>query len=272
MISVDENFLETYGIELIEGSAQDVKNASGHQRVTYIINEAAVKEAGWETGFGKSISAFGKNGYYPVSAVAKNFNYKSLHNPVEPCILYISKNAKYSQVSIQFGGQNIASVMASIKEEFFKVMPNTPLEYEFADDQFAQLYEVEQQTGRLVGILTVIAVGLAMMGVYALLTFTIKERTREIAIRKVLGIKFNQTAALLSGDYLKLMILGNVIGLPVTWYMIDLWLQNFSYQINMSWTYLLIPPVLTLLLILAVIGLKTTQVENINPVESLRYE
>lgn len=151
-------------------------------------------------------------------------------------------------------------------------MPNTPLEYEFADDQFAQLYEVEQQTGRLVGILTVIAVGLAMMGVYALLTFTIKERTREIAIRKVLGIKFNQTAALLSGDYLKLMILGNVIGLPVTWYMIDLWLQNFSYQITMSWTYLLIPPVLTLLLILAVIGLKTQQVENINPVESLRYE
>lgn len=272
MISVDENFLETYGIELIEGSAQDVKNASGHQRVTYIINEAAVKEAGWETGFGKSISAFGKNGYYAVSAVAKNFNYKSLHNPVEPCILYISENAKYSQVSIQFGGQNIASVMASIKEEFFKVMPNTPLEYEFADDQFAQLYEVEQQTGRLVSILTVIAVGLAMMGVYALLTFTIKERTREIAIRKVLGIKFNQTAALLSGDYLKLMILGNVIGLPVTWYMIDLWLQNFSYQINMSWTYLLIPPVLTLLLILAVIGLKTQQVENINPVESLRYE
>ncbi len=272
LISVDENFFKTYEIELLEGSYEDIQNKADHQKYTYILNEAALKESGWESAVGKTISAFGKNGYAPVAAVAKNFNYKSLHNPIEPVVLYVFNQERYSQVSIKFNTSKVADLISDVENKFYTSMPGTPFEYEFADQQFAQLYEVEQQTSRLVGLLTVIAVILAMMGIFAMLTFTIKERTKEIAIRKILGIRITQTIELLSKSYLKLMLVGNLIGLPLTWYLIQIWLQNFSYHIELSYLALLIPPALTLILMGIVVGFKSQQVERINPINALRYE
>ncbi len=272
LISVDKNFVETFGIELAEGNIDEIKELSTGQQYTYIVNQAAIREAGWETGLGKNISPFGRRGYAPIAGVANDFNYKSLHIGVEPCVLVISDNDKYSQVSVKFNSQDPLGLLSDIETKFAEVMPNTPFEYAFADDQFNNLYKVENQTSQLIGMLTTIAIILALLGVYALLSFTIKERTKEIAIRKVLGIKMKGTLFLLSGNYIRLLVIGNVIGIPITWYIMNIWLQNFSYQISLGFITFVGVAIATFLLILIVVGFKVAQIENINPTDALHYE
>ena len=272
LISVDENFVETFGIELREGDLDEIKALSSGQRYTYIVNQAAVKQAGWDNGLGKNISPFGRNGYLPIAGVAEDFNYKSLHIAVEPCVLVISDQDKYSQVSIKYSSQDPLGLLADVETKFAEVMPSTPFEYAFTDDQFNGLYKVENQTSQLIGLLTTIAIILALLGVYALLSFTIKERTKEIAIRKVLGIKMKDTLFLLSSNYIRLLIVGNVIGIPITWYIMNGWLQNFSYQISLGFVTFVGVALVTFLLILVVVGFKVMQIENINPTDALHYE
>lgn len=272
LITVDEHFLETFGIVLTEGNVNEIKSLAKSQKYVYIINQAALEETGWETGYGKVISPHGKNGYAPISGVVANFNYKSLHIPVEPCVLVLANYDKYSQVSIKFDTSDTDGLIADISDKFIQMLPNTPFEFTFAEDQFKNLYQVEKQTGQLVGVLTSVAIILALLGVYALLSFTIKERTKEIAIRKVLGIKLKGTIYLLSGNYLKLLLIGNAIGIPVTYFAMNGWLQNFSYQISMNPGTFIGVALATVSLILIVVGFKVVQIENINPTEALHYE
>lgn len=272
LIIADKYFIETFDIQLSEGDIKNIKAISDGARDTYVINQAALKSTNWDQGLGKVISAFGKDRKSPIAGVVKDFNYKSLHNAVEPCVLVISNDRNYSQVSIKFSSEDVFSMVSEIEEVYASVLPQTPFEYAFADDQFDQLYKVEQRTSQLVGLLTSIAVLLAMMGVYSLLSYTIRERTKEIAIRKVLGIKMRETMYLLSSDYLRLLVIGNIIGIPTTWFLMDGWLQNFSYQITLGFISFAGVALATFLIILIVAGLKVFQIERINPSDALHYE
>ncbi|MEQ9405494.1 MAG: ABC transporter permease [Cyclobacteriaceae bacterium] len=271
LIIVDKNFIETFGIELIEGNLDEIV-ATADGQSTYIINQAALKEANWVSGLGKVISPFGKNGNAPIAGVARDFNYKSLHIEVEPVVLVISDRENYSQVSIKFSSNDPSGLLADLETKYAEVIPGAAFEYAFAEAQFENLYKIERQTSQLVGILTVIAITLALLGVYALLSFTIKERTKEIAIRKVLGIRIKGTVSLLSGNYIKLLLIGNFIGIPITWYIMQVWLQNFSYQISMNFLTFVGVAAFTLLLILSIVGIKVIQIEKINPTDALHYE
>jgi putative ABC transport system permease protein len=272
LILADKNFIETYGITLQEGDIEDIKIRADGERFTYVLNEAALASTNWDQGLGQAISAFGQKARSPIAGVVNDFNYRSLHNAIEPCLIVISTDRNYSQVSIKFNSDNVFGMVSDIQNEFTQVMPLTPFEYAFADDQFNRLYKVEQQTSQLVGILTVISVLLAMMGVYSLLSFTIKERTKEIAIRKVLGIKMQEITYLLSRDYLRLLIIGNLIGIPTTWYFMQGWLQNFSYQISLGFLTFAGVAGATFIIIMIVVGLKVFQIEKINPKDALHYE
>ncbi len=272
LIMADKNFVETFGIQLKEGNLDEIKALTSGQKYTYIVNEAAIREAGWGKGLGKTISPYGRNGMLPIAGVTENFNYKSLHTAVEPVVLVIRENEKYSMVSIKYDAQDPLAFLSELETKFSEVMPSTPFEYAFVDDQFKRLYKVENQTSQLIGLLTTIAIILALLGVYALLSFSIKERTKEIAIRKVLGIKMKGTLYLLSGNYIRLLIIGNVIGIPITWYIMNGWLQNFSYQISLGFVTFIGVAIATFLLILIVVGFKVVQIENINPTDALHYE
>ncbi len=271
LIIVDENFIDTYGLELTEGNITSLKNLS-NAKVKYVVNEAAVKEAGWPNGLGQTITAFGKDSYAPITAVVKDFNYKSLHNLVEPCVLVIRDKEKYSQVSIRVASTTHSEVLREIETVYSAFLSTTPLELVFAKDQFNNLYKVEGKTGTLIGILTAIAILLALTGVYALLSFAIRERTKELAVRKVLGIRGKGIIMLLSGNYVKLLIIANIIGIPITWYLVDNWLNNFSYRIGINLLTFVLEVLLTFLLVFLIVGLKVFQVERINPTEALRNE
>ncbi|MEM8893095.1 MAG: ABC transporter permease, partial [Bacteroidota bacterium] len=264
LILADKNFIETFDLQLTEGRPEDIKAISNSQKYTYLINEAALKATQWDQGLGKMMSAMGADGRSAVAGVVADFNYRSLHNTVDPCAIVIMDSKTYSQVSIKFESEDIFKLVENIQASFEEVMPYTPFEYAFADEQFDQLYKVEEQTSQLVGVLTVVSIVLALMGVFSMLSFTIKERTKEIAIRKILGINIKETMILLSSDYFKLLIISNLIAIPLAWYFVDRWLENFAYSIDINLYALIALSLVSFLIILTVVGFKVFQIEKIN--------
>ncbi|GAB5524723.1 MAG: ABC transporter permease [Roseivirga sp.] len=269
LISVDENFVKTVDMELIEGDMAQILNGKGTQ---YILNEAAVKHIGWESALGKPFSAGGQQNAKPIAGVVKDYNFRSLHHGIDPCIIVISSSRTHSQLAVKVDGQDVRQVLTQMETAYHEVLPEMQFEYTFMDEGFAVLYEAETRTSKIVGALTVVAIVLAILGLYALLTFAVQERTRELAIRKVLGIKLQQTLFLLSGNYVKLLIIANVVAIPVTWYMLDGWLNNFNYRVSLGAVTFIATIGLTFLLIYLIAGLKTVQSNRINPTQALRHE
>lgn len=269
LIGADPNFIKTVDMELIEG---DLASIRSNQNTQFILNEAAVKEIGWETALGKSFSAFGQSNAIPISGVVKNYNFRSLHHDIDPCVLVIRAQRNHNQLAVKLDGTNIRSLIGSLEKSYLEVLPEMQFEYTFMDASFAKLYEAETRTSKIVGALTLVAILLAVLGLYALLTFAVQERTRELAIRKVLGVKVKQVLLLLSGNYARLMLIANIIAIPVTWYMLNQWLNNFNYRIELGILTFGIIAMLTFSIIYLIAGLKTLQSNRINPTEALRNE
>ncbi len=272
LIEIDEHFIETYELELVEGDLEEIKNMGSEKVTKFILNEAAVKEAGWDYAVGRAFSPFGRKNMKPISGVVKDFNYKSLHTEIEPLVLILRNHRLMNQISVKFATNDFLSLMDKVEESFNKTMPNTHFEYSFADQQFENLYRVENQTGKLIGILTVVAIILALLGLYGLLTFALKERTKEIAIRRILGINLNGILMLFSVNYIKLLFIANVIAIPTVWFMVSRWLENFSYRITPGAPSFVLTLIVTLILIVATVGIKVLQTTKINPSITLRYE
>lgn len=269
LISADEHFMKTVDMELVEGDLGQIMTSQATQ---YILNEAAVKLIGWERAQGKSFSAFGQSNAQLVTGVVKDYNFRSLHHGIDPCVIVVRNDGTYSQLAVKVDGKEFRQVMSELEAAYKEVLPAMQFEYTFMDEGFAVLYEAETRTSKIVGALTAVAVVLAILGLYALLTFAVQERTRELAIRKVLGIKLNQTLFLLSENYVKLLIVANVVAIPVTWYMLDGWLNNFNYRVNLGLFTFVVTIGLTFLLIYLIAGLKTMQSDRINPTQALRHE
>ncbi|MCE7995004.1 MAG: FtsX-like permease family protein [Roseivirga sp.] len=269
LIGVDENFVKTVDMELLEGDMNQIISGQGTQ---YILNEAAVKRIGWESALGKPFSAQGQRNAKPVAGVVKDYNFRSLHHGIDPCVMVISSSRTHSQLAVKVDGQDVRQVLTQLEAAYNEVLPEMQFEYSFMDEGFAVLYEAETRTSKIVGALTGVAIVLAVLGLYALLTFAVQERTRELAIRKVLGIKLQQTLFLLSGNYVKLLIIANVVAIPVTWYMLDGWLNNFNYRVSLGAVTFIATIGLTFLLIYLIAGLKTMQSNRINPTQALRHE
>jgi putative ABC transport system permease protein len=269
LISADEHFMKTVDMELVEGDMDQIMSSQATQ---YILNEAAVKLIGWERAQGKSFSAFGQSNAELVTGVVKDYNFRSLHHGIDPCVIIVSNDDTYSQLAVKVDGKEVRQVLSELEAAYNEVLPAMQFEYTFMDEGFAVLYEAETRTSKIVGALTAVAVVLAILGLYALLTFAVQERTRELAIRKVLGIKLNQTLFLLSENYVKLLIIANVVAIPVTWYMLDGWLNNFNYRVNLGVVTFVLTIGLTFLLIYLIAGLKTMQSNRINPTQALRHE
>ncbi|MBO3698834.1 ABC transporter permease [Roseivirga sp. E12] len=269
LIGADENFVETVDMELIEG---DLASIRSNQNTQYILNEAALKQIGWESALGKSFSAFGQASAVPISGVVKNYNFRSLHHNVDPCVLVIRANRNHNQLAVKLDGSNVPALISSLGAAYSEVLPEMQFEFSFMDQSFAKLYEAETRTSKIVGVLTFVAILLAVLGLYALLTFAVQERTRELAIRKVLGVKTQQVLLLLSNTYVRLMIIANVIAIPVTWYMLSEWLNNFNYRIDLGVFTFLTAILMTFTIIYLIAALKTWQSNRINPTEALRNE
>jgi len=269
IISIDKDFLRTMQIELLEGSLDQIESASGPQ---YILNKSAVDFIGWENAIGHSFSPFGEERKQPISAMTADFNFMSLHHQIAPLVLVISDDFKLNQLSIRVAGDNFRESIGKIEAAYKNVMGDVPFEYSFMDDSISRLYESEARVSKIVSSLTGVAVFFALFGVYGLISFNIENKTKEIAIRKVLGVAPKDLLILFSKAYYQLMIFAFIVAVPIVWKVMSDWLNNFSYKVELSSVWFILA-LASVMIAITIIGLiKYLSLRNINPAEALKYE
>ncbi|MEQ9415222.1 MAG: FtsX-like permease family protein, partial [Cyclobacteriaceae bacterium] len=219
---------------------------------------------------GHQFTPFGQGRKQPVTAVVENFNFMSLHHQIAPLVLVISDDFALNQLSVKVAGQDFSSGLASIEKSYQKVMGDIPFEFSFMDDYINKLYESETRVKGIVNSLTIIAVLFALFGVYGLISFNIENKTKEIAIRKVLGVAPKELLVLFSKTYYKLMIIAFVISIPITWKVMNEWLSNFSYKVTVSPAWFAITFLVVMISISAIGLIKYYSLREINPADALK--
>lgn len=272
--SVDYNFLELLDIKIMAGrDFSEDRGADVNEAI--IFNEQMAEMLGWtpEQAIGKSLHILGDQ--REVIGVTENFHISSLHKEIEAVTLTLHDPAStYGGGSIlaKLASDRISQVMDEIEDEVKAFAPNTPFTYEFIDDTFDAMYRTERRFGQVVAMFTFIAIVIACLGLYGLATFSAERRIKEIGIRKVLGASVTNIVALLSKDFLKLVVLGFLISVPIAWYATNQWLTDFAYRIEIGANLFLIAGVAAILIALFTVSWQSIKAATANPVDSLRSE
>lgn len=274
---IDYNFLSFWGLKLIEGRdfsrkfASDIGESGG-----YIINETLRNQIGWKTAVGKKIgridpASSGPDNLGTVIGVVKDFNFASLHDKISPLFLYMT-SGKLDRIAIRIRPEHMKETLAFLKEEWTKFAHGQAFDVNFLDDDFAASYKNEEQVGKIVEAFTALAIFVTCLGLLGLISFSAERRTKEIGIRKTLGATTRSIIVLLTKEIGQLVIIANLIALPIAWYVIHKWLQNFAYRVEMSWWMFVLSGGIALVIALATVSFQAIKAATANPVESLRYE
>lgn len=271
--NADTNYIKLYGLKLIAG-----RNL--HQSDTvreYIVNEAFARFMGYKNPadiVGQVIDPGGNN--RPIVGVVADFNTRSVHSIIKPMALSCQqKYHSYFHIALPAKGANTNSWKATIQnieKEWKTVYPEEPFEYKFFDESIAQFYEKEQKTASLLGWSTGLAIFISCLGLLGLITYTTHQRTKEIGVRKVLGASVTQIIALLSKDFIRLIVIAFVISVPLAWWAMHNWLNDFAYRTEISWWVFAACGAMIILVALMIIVAKTIRAALDNPVKSLRTE
>jgi putative ABC transport system permease protein len=273
MWSVDENYIPTLGMKLTDGrnfSKQYLTDSTG-----IIVNEAAAKFLNTKDILNKklySITNFKTKelNEFHIVGVVKNFNFSSLRDLITPLALHLGKSN--DAISVRVDAANIPSVLAGIKSKWITLAAGQPFDYGFMDDQFNKLYSSEQQVGRISITFSLLAIVIACLGLFGLVTYAAEQRTKEIGIRKVLGANVPVIVSMIVKDFLKLVIIASIIAFPVAWWGMNKWLQNFAYRVDMGWWIFAIAALFAIVVTLATISYQAIKAAVANPVKSLRSE
>ena len=275
-IRVDKDFIPTMGMNIVTGTnfttaeqQAAFTNTDTIQRPV-IINEAAVHSFGWSANdaIGKTFKFQGRNSI--VKAVVNDFHFTSMHETINPIVIFLS--SRTGKILVKLSGTDITQSLVHLKTKWSEFAPHLPFEYEFLDEQFDKLYSAETRTGKIFYAFALLAIGLACLGLLGLVTFSAQQRTKEIGIRKVLGATVIGIVALLSKDFLRLVAIATVIAIPVSWWAMNKWLQDFAYRVNISWQTFLVAGVIALLIALLTLSFQAIRAAIVNPVKSLRTE
>jgi putative ABC transport system permease protein len=276
-IPVDEDFVKTMKLKLMAGRGFnqtdvlqfDTSGGGNNLHHHYILNESAVKALGWtpEEAIGKIVNK-GTDG--PVVGVVKDFHFKSLHEAIGPLIIFMDKRMVGS-LFVKVSG-NIPAAISHLEKIWKERVPHRPFEYHFLDEDYDALYRAEQRTAGVFSAFATIAVLLACLGLFALTAYAMVQRTKEIGIRKILGATVGNILALVSKDFIRLVIIAFIIAAPVAWYVIHKWLDNFVYKIPVQWWVFLVAGIATLVIAFITISLQAIRTAITNPVKNLRAE
>lgn len=271
--SIDYDFSKVFGLEFLAGRNFSPDFPADEQRAI-VVNESTVKKLGFtspEEAIGK-VYRLGINRIDgEIIGVVKDFHITSMQTEIEPLvILYWPEVFDVFSVKIQSG--DISETIAALETSWQRLVPNFPFQYRFLDDYINSLYQQEEQTRRLVATFSLLTIFIACLGLFGLSAFSTEQRTKEVGVRKVLGASVTSLVGLLSRDFLKLVLIANLIAWPVAYLTMNKWLQNFAYHIGLSWWIFVLSGVLALMIALATVGYQAIRAATANPVESLRYE
>jgi putative ABC transport system permease protein len=264
MLAVAQNYFDHYNIPLVAGRFF-TENPQDQNR--WIINESAIKLLGFkdaEQAVGQQLNNS------EIIGVVKDFHHESLKTAIPPILFTAGQAFNYYTVKLETS--HITNSLTEIKAAYTKLFPGSPYEYFFLDDFFDSQYKADLMFNDLFGLFSGLAILVACLGLFGLSSYLTLRRSKEIGIRKVMGASVVSVVILLTRDLVKLVLIAGILAIPIAYIIIERWVENFAFQIQITWWLLAVPVVITLLLALAVISIQTIRTALINPNLCLRYE
>ena len=201
----------------------------------------------------------------------KDFHFTSFHDKIKP-FAFLDDPRRMGNFTIKLSTDNVKVTLAQLENTWNKFSPERPFQYIFLDETYAKLYQSEIHFQQIFTSLVVLGILIACLGLFGLTTFAAQQRVKEIGIRKVLGASVSEIVRLLSKDFLKLVFIALVIAIPVAWFFMNKWLQDFAYRINISWWVFLVAGMIAVLIAVITISFQSVKAAMANPVKSLRTE
>lgn len=264
---IDHDYIRTMGMQIVAGRNFSPDIPSDSQAI--IINQAMARKLfpGGEDPVGQRITNYGT---YEVIGVVADFNFESIRTNIAPLCMTLGSSPTI--VAVKIGGTDMPGAIRAVKGVWESLAAHQPFRYTFLDERFAQMYADVQRMGRIFTSFAVLAIIVACLGLFALSAFMAEQRSKEVSIRKVLGASVAQVTALISGDFVKLVLIAVALATPVAWWAMSQWLQDFAYRTSISWWMFPAAGLLVVLIALVTISFQSIKVAIANPVESLRAE
>jgi len=274
-LNVDADFIPAMQIRIAEGRnfSKDIPSDSNDA----IVNEAFIRRQGWTSGIGKRISrgkdSTGKISFANIIGVVKDYHIYSLQHKIEPLVMQLPRNAEdRAIIYVRLGEHHLSQSLVYVEQTLKKFDPGATFDYRFLDKNFAAQYRAEQKQGEVLLAFTILTICIACLGLFGLITFTVGQRVKEIGIRKTLGASVGNMVSLLTGSLLKVVLVAMLVAIPLSWLVMNKWLQDFAYRITMSWWMFAAAGLLAVLVAIMTISFQAIKAAITNPVKSLRTE
>ena len=269
-----KDFPETIGLPLKYGNGfADITDIGPERENYYIINEAGARAVGFEPEeavgkeFGLNPEMIGR-----VVGVVEDFHFASLHQSIEPMSIFMGKGAMEYFMYVKMDMTRFADAIQDVEAAWDEVVTERPFEYSFLNDEVAALYDKDKKTANILVLFTTLSVAIGCLGLFGLAAFMAEKRTKEIGIRKVLGADVGKIVSLLSKEYVRIILLSNVIAWPLGYLIMNNWLNTFSYRIGMSWYIFILAGSITVMVALITVSYQSLRAAFSNPIKALRYE
>ncbi|HOY16018.1 MAG TPA: ABC transporter permease [Haliscomenobacter sp.] len=275
-LGTDPEFFSTFGIDFLAGSFYQTADPR-HASENLIINTTAMRALGFpnpQAAIGEQIAYQGNTDGYrmTIRGVVSDFHIESLKEPARPTLYYCLPSVQNGYLSLKFDAAQASNLLPALNVAWKKVFPRDHLDYWFLDQQFGQQYQAEQRLAVVFSLFAALAVGIACLGLFGLAAYLAVQRRKEVGVRKTLGAGVGQIVALLSSDFLKLVLVAIVIGAPLAWYAMNQWLEGFAHRIDFQWYFIPLAGLMVVLIAFLAVGSQSVRAALENPVDALRGE
>jgi putative ABC transport system permease protein len=268
--AADEHFLSLMKIPLLAG-----ENLSGEQKNGVIVNEAFVRAAGLQHPIGETVVTgwWGDSVRHRIIGVFKDYHYNSLREPIKPMMIHWPQDVGQSYVQfIKFDKTNQQKALAATERIFKAIMPTAIFQYSFLDEKNASEYLQEKRWQKVINLASLLAFILCSLGLFGLAHLSTQQRVKEIGVRKVLGASVGQIVSLFTTSFLKLVFIAMIVALPVAWFAVNKWLENFAYRIEPGWWMFALAGFIAIFVAVITVGTQAVKAALVNPAKSLKTE
>ncbi|MEQ8927749.1 MAG: FtsX-like permease family protein [Fulvivirga sp.] len=273
LFSADEDLIETLDLKLLVG--RYFQQGTQQYRNEFVINEKALRHFGWrlEEAIGKQMN-LQTRGESPgvVVGVVQDFHFKHLNNEIDPLIMYLSPEYESRFMAIKINSNHIGSTIESVRNTWDELVPQHEFNFQFLDSTFEGMYDQEQKLSEMFGLFSGLAIIISCLGLFGLTSFTLQHLRKSVSIRKVLGASTSSVTLLITKYFLKPVIIGMVVAIPIAFYLTKTWLEGFAYNIGFSWESLLYAMLVGLAIALLTIGQQCYKAANESPIKSIRQD
>ena len=275
VFGIDNKFMDAYGLMIIAGRkfTNDWPATDTSRLLNVILNETAAKVFGFtspQASIGRLIDGAGF--HCKVIGVVKDYHQESLRQSFDPIVFYPDQEINFGNYSIKYTSKDPSSMVAFVKEKWNARFPESPFQFVFLDQYFNAQYSNDRLFATVLTLFTALAILIACLGLFGLSLYTITKRHKEISIRKVLGATVFEITTLVTKDYMKLVLLAGLVAVPIAWWLLHNWLQDYAFHISIGWWFFLIPLLLISLIALGTVLYQSLRAAIANPVKSLKAE